>query len=86
MPELEGRVVGVQAGESADNEEFYNKRAEMFWRQKQWLETAILEGSDWLDLLDVRYKIQSDKKIKIKSKLEMAKDNIQSPDVAMHFH
>lgn len=83
MPELEGKVIGVQAGESADNkEEFYNKRAEMFWRQKEWLETSLLEGNEWMDLLDVRYKIQSDKKVKIKSKQEMAKEGIESPDVA----
>lgn len=82
MPDLEGKVIGVQAGESPDSEEFFNKRAEMFWRQKEWLETAILEGKDWLDLLDIKYKIQSDRKIKIKSKREMAKDSVQSPDVA----
>jgi len=82
MLELEGKLIGVSAGTSADKDEFYNKRAEMFWRQKEWLQTAELEGNDWLDLLDVRYKIQSDKKVKIKSKDEMIKDNIQSPDVA----
>ena len=71
------------AGTSADNsDDFYNKRAEMFWRQKEWLNTSLLEGNDWLDLLDLRYKIQSDKKIKIKSKEEMIKESIQSPDVA----
>ena len=76
-------LVGVMAGESsAEKENFFNKRAEMFWRQKEWMSSAILEGNDWLDILDVRYKIQSDKKIKIKSKDEMIKDGIQSPDVA----
>lgn len=83
MPELQDKLVGVMAGVTADREtEFFNKRAEMFWRQKEWLQTSQLEGSDWLDLLDVRYKIQSDKKIKIKTKIEMMKDNVQSPDVA----
>lgn len=76
-------VVGVQAGEQADDKEnFFNKRAEMFWRQRDWLQTSYLEGDNWIDLLDVRYKIQSDKKIKIKSKDEMIKDGVQSPDVA----
>jgi phage terminase large subunit len=76
-------VVGVMAGESADDtENFFNKRAEMFWRQRDWLMTSNLEGNDWLDLLDVRYKVQSDKKIKIKSKDEMIKEGIFSPDVA----
>lgn len=76
-------LVGVQAGEQADNkDDFFNKRAEMFWRQRDWLQTSYLEGNDWLDLLDVRYKIQSDKKVKIKSKDDMIKEGIYSPDVA----
>lgn len=76
-------VVGVMAGEQADDKEnFFNKRAEMFWRQREWLQTAELEGQDWLDLLDIRYKVQSDRKIKIKSKDEMISDGVYSPDVA----
>ncbi len=76
-------IEGVMAGESAsDKETFFNKRAEMFWRQREWMSSASLEGNEWLDLLDVRYKVQSDKKIKIKGKDEMIKDGVQSPDVA----
>jgi len=76
-------IVGVMAGEQADDtENYFNKRAEMFWRQREWLSVAELEGNDWLDLLDVRYKVQSDKKIKIKSKDEMVKEGVMSPDVA----
>lgn len=76
-------VVGVQAGEQAeDKDNFFNKRAEMFWRQRDWLQTSYLEGNDWLDMLDVRYKVQSDKKVKIKSKDEMIKEGVYSPDVA----
>lgn len=76
-------VVGVMAGEGAeDKENFFNKRAEMFWRQREWLASAELEGNDWLDLLDIRYKVQSDRKIKIKSKDEMISEGIYSPDVA----
>ena len=79
----ESRVVGVMAGESSeDKNNYFNKRAEMFWRQRDWLVTSQLEGNDWLDLLDIKYKIQSDKKIKIKGKDEMLRDGIQSPDVA----
>ena len=76
-------LVGVMAGESAeDKENFFNKRAEMYWRQRDWLQVATLEGDNWLDLLDVRYKVQSDRKIKIKSKDEMIKEGVYSPDVA----
>lgn len=76
-------LVGVQAGETAENKEiFFNKRAEMFWRQREWMASAELEGNDWLDLLDVKYKVQSDRKVKMKGKDEMIQDGVQSPDVA----
>ena len=35
-----------------------------------------------MDILDVKYKIQSDRKVKIKSKDEMLKDGVASPDIA----
>ena len=81
--EIADLVVGVSAGESAqDGNTFFNARAEMFWRLKDWLGIGELEGKDWLDLLDIRYKPQSDRKIKIKSKDEMMKDGVVSPDIA----
>lgn len=81
--EIADIVVGVMAGEKAqDDSNFFNKRAEMFWRVKEWLATSELEGNKWQDLLDIKYKIQSDKRVKIKSKDEMLKDGIVSPDVA----
>lgn len=81
--EVADLIVGVSAGDSAqDSDMFFNCRAEMFWRVKEWLGIGELEGKDWQDLLDIKYKIQSDRKIKIKSKDEMFKDGIASPDVA----
>lgn len=80
--EIADLVVGVSAGDQAqDNTMFFNCRAEMAWRVKEWLGIGELEGKDWLDALDVKYKIQSDRKIKIKGKDEMMKDGIMSPDI-----
>ena len=82
FPEITG-VIGVISGEKPEDESnFFNKRAEMFWRLHDWLPQAELEGDNWQDLLDIRYKIQSDRKIKIKSKDEMLREGVQSPDVA----
>jgi hypothetical protein len=76
-------IVGVMAGEKPqDDTNYFNRRAEMFWRLKEWLGVGELEGNVWTDLLDIKYKVQSDRKIKIKSKDEMLKDGIMSPDVA----
>jgi hypothetical protein len=83
FPEVASRVIGVMAGEAPQDEiNFFNKRAEMFWRLKDWLGVGELEGQDWLDLLDIKYKIQSDRRVKIKSKDEMLKDGVMSPDIA----
>ena len=82
FPELTGVFAVIAGSKPEDEVNFMNKRAEMFWRLKDWLPTSELEGEDWKDILDVRYKIQSDKKIKLKSKQEMLKDGVQSPDVA----
>ena len=81
--ELTILIKGIMAGEKAqDDNNYFNRKAEMFWRMKEWLGTGELEGKDWLDLLDIKYKIQSDRKVKIKGKEEMIKDGIMSPDVA----
>lgn len=82
FPEVEKIIIGVSAGEAPEDKiNFFNKRAEMFWRLKEWLGIGELEGKDWLDLLDIKYKIQSDRRVKIKSKDEMLKDGVVSPDV-----
>lgn len=53
--------------------EFYNMRAEVFWKMRQW----ILEGGaltphkDWNQLSLIRYKVTADKKIQIISKEEL---------------
>lgn len=53
--------------------EFYNLRAECYWKARQWvLEGGALEKSlDWKQLAMVRYRVTSDKKIQIMPKEEM---------------
>lgn len=81
--EISAIIVGVSGGEKAeDSATFFNKRAEMFWRTKEWLPYGELEGEEWIDLVEVRQKPQSDRTLKIKSKEEMFKDGVESPDDA----
>ncbi len=53
--------------------EFYNLRAECFWKLRDWiLEGAALEPhADWKQLSLIRYRVSSDKKIQIMPKEEM---------------
>lgn len=85
FPELTGVISVISGSKPEDDLNYFNKRAEMFWRLHDWLPLAELEAPDpttWADLSEIRYKIQSDKKIKIKSKDEMLREGVQSPDVA----
>lgn len=77
-------ISDVTAGAEPEgkDERFLNLKAQMFWRMAAWIKGGGSLVGDFDELLDIRYKVQSDKKIKIKSKEEMARDNILSPDVA----
>lgn len=63
---------------------FLNKRAQLAWRAQEWVQRGgkLFPKPEFDDLLGLRYKVQSDKKIKLKSKEEMADDGLMSPDVA----
>jgi len=79
-PEINGVMVGAKP--ENDDEDFLNQKAQYYWRVAEWLKSNGKLKGNFDELLNIRYKIQSDKKIKIKSKEEMLKDGIQSPDVA----
>lgn len=68
-----------------DKDRFLNKRAEAFWRMRQWLKSGgELIGDGWGDLLTIRYRATLGKggKIQIMPKEEMKKIGIKSPNVA----
>lgn len=81
-----GYVYGIIAGEAANQRnEFINRRAEYYWKVRE----AILSGlklvadEDWMrELPEIKYMVQSEKKVKIMSKEEMLVSGIESPDTA----
>lgn len=92
LAELTGEPIGVNVGnrpeehpDSNDFEDKFNLRAQAYWRLKNWVQSGgkLLGQGTFDELLDIRYKIQSDRKIQIKPKKEMLEDDgIESPDVA----
>jgi hypothetical protein len=85
VTELLGVYPGVNAGSAAeDKDRFLNLRAELYWKTRDWINHGgkLIGQGAFDELLDIRYKPQSDKKIKIKPKEEMRDDGIESPDVA----
>jgi hypothetical protein len=83
------RGIGVNAGmEAQDSVRFQNKRAEMFWRAREWIHRGgkLEENNDWLQLANVKYKVaDSSGKLKIMGKEEMLMNGVESPDVADAF-
>ena len=85
-------VIGINAGEkpisSQDQELFYNQRAMMFWRLREWILSGgkLERNDDWYQLTQVWYRtrVEGTKsgKVQIMSKEEMLKRGVESPDVA----
>lgn len=74
----------IAGGKASREDRFINRRAEASWRMMEWLNAGgILDkDEDWLEISDIKYRVQSDKKIQIMSKDAMAKRGIPSPDVS----
>lgn len=78
-------ISGVNAGETASNSEmFSNKRAEMFWRLREWILGGgkLLRDPDWYQLCNIKYKQDLRKRVKIITKEELLLQGIDSPDIA----
>lgn len=80
-----GKVVGVNFGSAADNDQkYYNKRAEMWGEMRQWLADGDVKipDDDLLhnDLIALQYGFHSDSKIKLEKKEDLKKRTGRSPD------
>ena len=87
LKELNVPVIGVNSAERAeDHETYHNKRAEIWYRMKEWLEDTpnrIPNSASLLaDLSAPGYKTSSNGRRLIESKESMAKRQVRSPDGA----
>jgi hypothetical protein len=96
LHELNVPAIGVLFGEGPQHEEdperplHLNRRAEMWWAMKAWLEDqpcrltpAVGDGAALVaDLSAPQIKERSDRKRQLESKADMAKRGIRSPDLA----
>lgn len=86
-------VIGGAATSPENKNKLYNLRMEMWWRMKDWLNTADIPADDqelFQDLISPTYKHDSKRMLmQLESKEEMKKRGLQSPDcgdaVAMTF-
>lgn len=84
---FEDQVVGVQASESADEDDLYiNKRAEMWTRMRDWFaeKPVAIPDSDAMqaDLVEPGFDYDSKSRIRIESKEKIKKRGGLSPDIA----
>ena len=82
-------VIGVVfAGKPMEPKRFVNRRAEMWWQLREWLELGpVLEGNKDLrdDLIAPEYFYSPDGKVQLESKDVMRKRGLPSPDYADAF-
>ncbi len=66
------------------DERFVDKKAKYYWSLAEWINRGgkLIDNEAWYQLLTIKYKVISDRKIKIQSKEELLKKGIPSPDVA----
>jgi hypothetical protein len=80
------KVIEVQAGSSpTDSDTYYNKRAELWGRMKQWMETGYLPDDNDLatDLINPEYSYHPvTNKLQLEGKDHMKSRGLASPDLA----
>jgi len=87
MAKIGKPIKGVNVGEICDSPtdqiQFVNKRAEYAWKAREWIRSGgkLLRDSRWYQLLNIKYKEDSKRRLKIISKEELRKKGIPSPDV-----
>ena len=85
LKQLGYRVIEVQSGEKAhDDEKYLNKRAEMWGELRDWLVYGCIDNDDALidDLTGPEYALHVKGQIKLESKDAMKKRGLRSPDDA----
>jgi len=79
------RVNAINVGYHAlDQKRYINKRAENYFRLKEWLRNGgeLVRDERWRELLSIRYRRNLQGKIQIMSKEDMRKAGFDSPDFA----
>ncbi|MDD5065209.1 MAG: hypothetical protein PHQ35_10695 [Phycisphaerae bacterium] len=86
MKEIGKPVQGINVGENCDNltdqAQFVNKRAEFAWMVRDWIKGGgkLLRDPRWYQLLNIKYKEDNKRRLKLMSKDDMRKLGIASPD------
>lgn len=82
LRQLDYNVKGVMFGSKAEDEMFANYKAELHWRERQWLLSGgrLVQDYGWNEFEIVKYK-NKDGKLIIQPKEELFREGIASPNV-----
>jgi len=84
-------VNGVSVGGKASNKKFLNKKAQIYWKAREWAKNGhfvpceVSYKSIWDQLLWIKYKVNTEKQIKLEPKEDLKKRTGKSPDYADAF-
>lgn len=85
LRQMQLRVIEVNAGSSADDKRrYFNKKAEMYDRGREWIETGSLPDDRDLvsDMTGILYDYTPSQQLKLESKTDMVKRGLASPDMS----
>ncbi len=81
LKEMDFSVIGLSFGEKAEDPMFANLKAELHWKERQWLLSGgrLLSNTGWNEFEYVKYK-NKDGKITIQPKEELFREGMLSPN------
>jgi hypothetical protein len=81
LKQMDIPVQGISFGESPGNDMFQNLKAELYWKQRQWMLTGgrLIRNEGWNEFEVIKYK-NTDKKIVIQPKEHLFKQGFKSPN------
>jgi len=85
LKEKEHNVIGVTAGNASRDKRFKIIKSEMYWALGQWVkdpENYLSVDQRWDQLTWIKYKVDSDSKVKTEPKADLKKRTGKSPDFA----
>lgn len=75
-------VNGVNFGGVPLEQDFVDMKAQMYWKMSEWIQQGgkLKRHEGWDELLEIKYKYQSEKRIRIIGKDELMRRGVSSPD------
>ena len=87
LKEIGVGVTGIKWAEKASSDNYANLKAENYIRLEEWMRNdgKLQPTDDWNELMVIKWKKDTQDRIKIKTKEELRKEGVKSPNIADAF-